>query len=185
MAEERFLTRRGFLGISALALQGALLLPNTAIASPMYSVTREIEGSDTARAMWADAVSKANKEGSPIISSDDECRSVIWDSLIEPCANARTVSVSKRAQIGLINDVIIISADYAVSNADRISQFNWAKIYCSASSVKSSSYHRTILDNGRTNAISFHAEIVGAGGWPTYVGDFYAEFYYTFTGRFQ
>lgn len=34
-------------------------------------------------------------------------------------------------------------------------------------------------------SISFHAEIVGAGGWPTFVGDFYAEFYYTFTGSFK
>lgn len=25
----------------------------------------------------------------------------------------------------------------------------------------------------------------GAGGWPTFVGDFYAEFYYTFTGSFK
>ena len=40
-------------------------------------------------------------------------------------------------------------------------------------------------DAGRTNAISFHAEIVGAGGCPTFVGDFYAEFYYTFTGSFK
>ncbi len=185
MTAERYLTRRGFLGVSALTLQGALLFPNTAIASPTNSDIREIEGSESARALWAEAVSKANKEGSPIISSDDDFGSAVWDPLIEPCANARTVSVSKRAQIGLINDVIIISADYAVSSANRISQFNWAKIYCSASSVNSSSHHRTVLDNGRTNAITFHAEIVGAGGWPTYVGDFYAEFYYTFTGRFQ
>ena len=42
-----------------------------------------------------------------------------------------------------------------------------------------------ILDGGRTNATCFHAEIAAAGGWPTYVGDFYAEFYYTFTGSFM
>lgn len=51
--------------------------------------------------------------------------------------------------------------------------------------VKHSNYHRTVLDGGRTNAICFHAEIAAAGGWPTYVGDFYAEFYYTFTGSFM
>ena len=49
-------------------------------------------------------------------------------------------------------------------------------------SISSSHYDRAVLDNGRTNAIHYHAEIKAAGGWPTYVGDYYAEFYYTFTG---
>ncbi len=184
MMSNKSLTRRGFIGVSLATLQGALLVPDSAIASQEIPDVREIEGSAEARALWADAVRRAELEGSPIISSEDELKEFSLDPLINTCSNAKTVSVSKQFLIGLINDVVIISADYEVSAANSISQFNWAKIYCSASSVKDSSYHRTVLDNGRTNAISFHAEIAGAGGWPTYVGDFYAEFYYTFTGRF-
>lgn len=179
------LTRRGFLGASALALQGALLIPNSALADQADTGVTEIEGSAEARALWEEAVRRAQQEGSPIISSEEDMGNVQIDQLIGTYSNARTVSVSKRCQIGLLNDVVIISADYGVTSANKISPFNWARLTCSGSSVSSSSYHRTILDAGRTNAISFHAEIVGAGGWPTFVGDFYAEFYYTFTGSFK
>ena len=179
------LTRRVFLGASVLAFQGVLLMPDAAHADQANASVLELDGSIEAREMWAEAVKRADQENSPIISSEDDLCSIQVDPLNGVYSNARTVSVSKRSQIGLINDVIIISADYGVTSTNRISPFNWARLYCSASSVKHSIDHRTVLDGGRTNAICFHAEIAAAGGWPTYVGDFYAEFYYTFTGSFM
>lgn len=50
------LTRRGFLGASALALQGALLIPNSALADQADTGVTEIEGSAEARALWEEAV---------------------------------------------------------------------------------------------------------------------------------
>ncbi len=139
----------------------------------------ELEGSAAARDKWARAVSRAEQEGGLIFEGVD-CQVLSGDPL--PIAGARTVSVSKNQTIGLIYDTVIISANYAVTSANKISPFNWATINCSASSISSSHYDRAVLDNGRTNAIHYHAEIKAAGGWPTYVGDYYAEFYYTFTG---
>lgn len=50
------LTRRGFLGASALAFQGALLIPNSALADQADTGVTEIEGSAEARALWEEAV---------------------------------------------------------------------------------------------------------------------------------
>ena len=130
------LTRRDFLGASVLAFQGVLLMPDAAHADQANASVLELDGSIEAREMWAEAVKRADQENSPIISSEDDLCSIQVDPLNGVYSNARTISVSKRSQIGLINDVIIISADYGVTSTNRISPFNWARLYCSASSVK-------------------------------------------------
>ena len=103
------LTRRDFLGASVLAFQGVLLMPDAAHADQANASVLELDGSIEAREMWAEAVKRADQENSPIISSEDDLCSIQVDPLNGVYSNARTVSVSKRSQIGLINDVIIIS----------------------------------------------------------------------------
>lgn len=180
MRTQHGLTRRDFIASTALLMGGLALTP-----SPVFALSNtadghlELEGSAAARDKWARAVSRAEQEGGLIFEGVD-CQVLSGDPL--PIAGARTVSVSKNQVIGPIYDTVIISANYAVTSANKISPFNWATISCSASSISSSHYDRAVLDNGRTNAIHYHAEIKAAGGWPTYVGDYYAEFYYTFTG---
>lgn len=180
MRTQHGLTRRGFIASTALLMGGLALTP-----SPAFGLGNtadgylELEGSAAARDKWARAVSRAEQEGGMIVEGAD-AQVLSGDPV--PIAGARTVSVSKNQTIGLIYDTVIISANYAVTSANKISPFNWTTINCSASSISSSHYDRAVLDNGRTNAIHYHAEIKAAGGWPTYVGDFYAEFYYTFTG---
>ena len=84
---------------------------------------------------------------------------------------------------GLPN-TIIISANYGVTSAGKISPLNWAAIYISAGRIISSNYNRAILDGGRTNAFYYHAEMRDVADISTYVGDFYCEFYALFTGHF-
>ena len=48
-----------FSGASALALQGALLIPNSALADQADTGVTEIEGSAEARALWEEAVRRA------------------------------------------------------------------------------------------------------------------------------
>ena len=185
MGSKSCISRRDFIKATAVLAPTVVMAPCQAWASQAENSPIELEGSAEARALWRDAVRRAEEEGSPIYSSDDPGACEVPEDYIMPCASARTVTVSKRCTVGLISDLMMISADYGVSSANKISPFNWTKFYCSGSTVKSSSWHRTILDGGRTNAISFHVEIAALGGWPTYVGDFYAEFYYTFTGSFK
>lgn len=177
-------TRRRFVEMGGLLLGGLALQPSPVFAADGYTPNRciELEGSSEARVKWADAVKRAEREGGIVQTGIEGLSS---ENAAVPISNSRTVSLPKEIVIGLVTDVVTIAANYGVTTENRISPFNWARIYCSASSVASSYYDRAVLDGGRTNAIRYHAEIKGVGGWPTYVGDFYAEFYYTFTGSFS
>ena len=173
------ITRRRFLESTGLLLGGMLVAPNPAMAEVGGSEDLiEIEGSAEARERWQKALEKAAAEGVPVYSGSD----CLEDAAPVPYATVKTVSASKQVMIGAIYDTVIISANYGV-NGKRITPFNWAKIVCSGGSVSESNYNYSIIDYGRTAAVRYHAVIKAAGGWPTYVGDFYAEFFYTFTGR--
>ncbi len=178
------ISRRAFLICGVAAAGSVLLAPKDALAiSPVRSSSADafisLEDGSSAQEKWDEAVRRAREEGGEVFFGQ-ECEG--QESGISTCSSSRTVNASKGLYIGAVYDTVIISANYGVTSANRISPFNWAKIYCSASSVASSSYDRAVLDNGRTIALYFHAEIKGVGGWPTYVGDFYAEFYYTYSG---
>lgn len=56
-----------------------------------------------------------------------------------------------------------------------------ASLYISGSKMRRTRY---FLDGGKTNAIYYHAEIRDVADISTYVGDFYCEFYASFTGHF-
>ena len=173
------ITRRHFLESTGLLLGGMLVAPHPALAEVNGNEDLiEIEGSAEAREKWQEALEKAAAEGVPVYSGTD-CPEITTPV---PFATVKTVSASKQVMIGAIYDTVIISANYGV-NGKRITPFNWAKIVCSAGSVSESNYNYSISDYGRTAAVRYHAVIKAAGGWPTYGGDFYAEFFYTFTGR--
>ena len=122
MRTQHGLTRRDFIASTALLMGGLALTP-----SPVFALSNtadghlELEGSAAARDKWARAVSRAEQEGGLIFEGVD-CQVLSGDPL--PIAGARTVSVSKNQVIGLIYDTVIISANYAVTSANKISPFN-------------------------------------------------------------
>lgn len=173
------ITRRRFIESTGILLGGMLAAPLPAMAKVGGEEDIiEIEGSTEAREKWQRALEKAAAEGAAVYSGSD-CEQA---STPAPHATVKAVSASKQVMIGAIYDTVIISANYGV-NGQRITPFNWAKIVCSGGSVSESNYNYSIIDYGRTAAVRYHAVVKAVGGWPTYVGDFYAEFFYTFTGR--
>lgn len=186
-AKQVGISRRTFIGSSALLLGSALAVPKDAFAAPVENdAFFELEGSAEARAIWAEAVRKANQEGLPVYYGSGEGCGVedcdINDPALRSVGTALWVSVKKRNSSETYNTTVIISAKYGVTTANKIS-FKEAKIYNSILTVRESDYSRAILDGGRTNMIYFHAVFTTTAGLPTFVGDFVAEFYYTFKGK--
>lgn len=174
------ITRRAFLSSSALLLGGTLLTPQNAWGHqlndlPLY----ELEGSSEARARWEEAVAKAQAEGLPVYYNLNDANTCVPEAL----GTVRTVSASKESYLDTLWTTVIISANYGTTTANKISPFNWARIYNDMLNLTESNYNRAILDGGRTNAIYFHAVFTTPFGVGNIVGDFYAEFYHTFVGR--
>lgn len=143
----------------------------------------EIGGSSEAQARWNQAVARAHKEGLPVYYGleGDNTSEICTPSAL---GSVRTVSASKQSLVDTIMTTVTISANYGATTANKISPFNWAKIYNNILDVEESNYDRAILDGGRTNAIFYHVVFTSPKlGIGHFVGDFYAEFYYTFVGR--
>lgn len=183
----RSITRRGFVTSSLVLAGGLLLPPGIAKAEASSEGTDrpcvEIEGSAEARALWDKAVKQADAESGFQKTKHENDR---WDIDV-PAATAaapitKTVSTAKNVTIGIVPDTIIISANYSVSG-NQVVAMNWADFVTSVSTVTRSNYDYRMIDGGRTIAIYYHAVMEMIGVKPTYVGDFYAEFYYSFTGR--
>lgn len=178
------ISRRGLIESSVVALGSILLTPKDVMAVNVDGiVAHEIEGSSEARACWADAVNRAQSEGLPVFYGAEMGDQV--SSTPVPFASVRTVTIQKRTLIDTYSTNLMISANYGTTAANnRISPFNWAKLYNSILTVKESNYNRAVLDSGKTSAIYYHAVFtLPSSGVGTFVGDFYAEFYYTFTGK--
>lgn len=173
------ITRRAFLSSSALIFGGALFTPQNAWGRQLDDLQLyELEGNSEARERWEEAVAKAEAEGLPVYYDLSDT-----SSYINTLGTERTVSASKSTLVDTALTTVVISANYGTTTANKISPFNWAKIYNNVLDTKESSYDRAVLDGGRTNAIYFHAVFTTPVGVGNFVGDFYAEFYHTFTGR--
>ena len=183
-SSERGISRRGFIGSSALLLGSALLAPQVAMADQFgIRPTYEIEGSSEAQAQWNRAVARAQAEGLPVYYGLESANNL---EICTPNAlgSVRTVSASKRSLVDTLWTTVTISANYGATTTNKISPFNWAKIYNNILDMEESYYDRAILDGGRTNALYFHVVFTSpALGIGHVVGNFYAEFYYTFVGR--
>lgn len=178
-------SRRELFGIAAttcvlVAISPDITRAETIQGSDMIEVTR----SDEARHKWEEAVRRAALEGEPVYYGLGNEAAENLSNASRAIGSPRTVSTSKNMIIASLPNTIIISANYGVTSAGKISPFNWAAIYVSAGKIISSYYNRAILDGGRTNAIYYHAEIRDVADITTYVGDFYCEFYNSFTGHF-
>lgn len=173
-------SRRSFLSLSACVLGLGLLSPVTALAQD-----NESQGSDmTASDYWAIAEDRARAEGSPIISgslSDEELRELQdtpqTRSLMSITAKSDTVWV----------DYVFADSIQAVLVADHISSTTvgefvntWIQMtYCSVSNL---TYKRTILDAGRTQAVSYVFTVTSPLATNSAL-ECYCEFYYTGVGR--
>ena len=178
-------SRRELITIAANACALAVITPNVARAEEVKtSDTIMLPGSEGACCRWNEAVRQAALQGEPVYYGLDNGAHREFPDISRAIGSQRTVSASKNLIIAGLPNTIIISANYGVTSAGKISPFNWAAIYISAGRIISSNYDRAILDGGKTNAIYYHAEIRDVANISTYVGDFYCEFYASFTGHF-
>ena len=183
--ESTNVSRRELIAIAASAFALATISPDVARAEEAgASDALLIPGSEEARCRWEGAVRRAALQGEPVYYGLEDEAQRVFPGASRAIGSQRTVSASKNLMIAGLPNTIIISANYGVTSAGKISPFNWAAIYISAGRIISSHYHRAILDGGRTNAIYYHAEMRDVADISTYVGDFYCEFYASFTGHF-
>ena len=183
-SSERGISRRGFIGSSALIL-GSVLFPPVSAMGDQFDAppATEIEGGSEAQARWNQAVARAHNEGLPVYYGLEGAGNT---AVCTPNAlgSVRTVNASKQTALDTVMTLVTISANYGATTANKISPFNWAKIYNNILDVEESYYDRAILDGGRTNAIYFHAVFTSPKlGIGHLVSSFYAEFYHTFVGR--
>lgn len=165
-------SRKGFVLLGA-AIIGNLFLPSLAVGKTNGVRAAEIPGSATARERWAGALKKARQEGSTVVSG-----SICSDNDAIP-SDVLTASASKYIYLLVGVPVqVIASANYTTSSENRIVRFNWTQLRATAVNAVSVRYNATIIDSGRTLAISYNCEFVDPVlGVPAGVGDFYAEFY--------
>jgi hypothetical protein len=178
-------SRRELITIAASTFALATISPIVAKAEEaIVSDAIMIPGSEGARCRWDEAVRQAALQGEPVYYGLDNGAHRVFPDVSRAIGSQRTVSASKNLIIAGLPNTIIISANYGVTSAGKISPFNWAAIYISAGRIISSNYNRAILDGGKTNAIYYHAEIRDVADISTYVDDFYCESYASFTGHF-
>ena len=175
------MTRRGFLGSSALVLGSLILMPSSALAAPQTDEIVVLEGTSEARARWTEAERRARAENLPIYYGI-ACGADDSSTIVPTRASYTTVSAQKRETIDGLFSMVTISANYRVTSA-KLVDFKWAKIYNSIFDVEESYYDRAILDGGRTTAINFHAVFTTTLNMGHFVGEYYAEFYNTYTGK--
>lgn len=176
------ITRRSFIATSACILGLGMLSPSTALAEGVDADTQSDDM--TAADYWSIAEEKARDEGSPVI-----CGSVSDEDLerFRNTPQARyLMSIFARSE-GIWIDYTILDAIQAVLVVDHTSPTTvgsfintWVQLtYCTVTNL---TYQRTILDGGRTIAISYVFTVTSPYGTNSAI-QCYCEFYYNGTGR--
>ena len=144
-------SRRELITIAASTFALATISPIVAKAEEaIVSDAIMIPGSEGARCRWDEAVRQAALQGEPVYYGLDNGAHRVFPDVSRAIGSQRTVSASKNLIIAGLPNTIIISANYGVTSAGKISPFNWAAIYISAGRIISSNYNRAILDGGKT-----------------------------------
>lgn len=173
------LTRRDFLAVSSCALGLGLLLPKEALAQDVSQ-----EDGMTASDYWDIAEARAREEGSPII-----CGSISDEELerLQNSPQTRSMMTIPARSETIWIDYVFADSIQAVLVVDHVSSTTvgsfmntWVQMtHCTISNL---TYKRTILDGGRTQAISYAYTITSPLGSNSAM-ECYCEFYYTGTGR--
>lgn len=170
-----WLDRRSFIaavGLSAAAIPGALLIPNSARASTVEN--------DHLNDPWLEAVTKAKDEGVPVFY-DIPCK--------EEISTRATSYVSGRASTRLTvliyPDVLSAIATYDVSSENRIVRFRTTWLTLNMGSIENSTYNYTIIDSGRTLAVQYVATFREFATGNARSGNAYAEFYPSGSGTMR
>lgn len=177
MHKDISLTRRAFFSTAACVLGLGLVMPRTVFGL-------DAPAANTPEEYWEIAKKRAAEEGSPIETgslSDDELRKLVDTPTPQSLLTIPAVSdyfwhnlvYRERIQAVLV-------ADHTSSSTVGTFNSTWVQMdYCKVSNL---TYKRTILDGGKTQAVSYVFTITDPTSLNAVI-QCYCEFYYTGTGR--
>lgn len=175
------LSRRSFVQLSSLGLTGLLIsvfsdCSTKAFANECTDSNVIVINDPEVEALWQEAVEKARLEGSEIVSG------ICSEGKNLPLARAGYTSAYAESTFGLFGDIekAAAIASYYVSTANKITEFydTWIECLYGLAIVNHTSYQRTVIDSGRTNAVHYTSSLHTVTG-QLMVLTSYAEFYYT------